>query len=87
MYRLDRTRRLKFAALAMAFLSAVLTAVGYACGGDELLDYGFMNDPFGAILMIAAFFSTVIFLFFFKLIDSIEKDMAENLKSIDKDRN
>lgn len=86
MYRLDRTRRLKFAALALALLSAVLTVIGYAGGGAELLDYGFMNDPFEAILMIAAFFAMLLFLFLFILVGCVEKDIAENLKSIDQDR-
>lgn len=86
MYRLDRTRKLKFVALALTFLSVVLVFVGYIFGGDELIAYGFMNDPFGAILMIAAFFAALIFAFLVKLIDSIEKDMAENLRSIDQDR-
>ena len=86
MYRLDRTRRLKFAAFILAFLSAVLTVVGYAGGGGELLENGFMNDPFEAILMIVSFFTMLIFLFLFVLIGSIEKDIAENLKSIDQNR-
>lgn len=86
MYRLDRTKKCRFAALFLAFVSAVLTVVGYARGGGELLGYGFMNDALEAILMIAAAFGTVIFVLLFILIVSIEKDMAENLKSIDRDR-
>ena len=86
MYRLDRTRRLKFAVFFLFFVSVVLTFVGYACGGDEMIAYGFMNGPFGAILMIAAFFAALLFWFLFLLIGCIEKDIAENLKSIDQDR-
>lgn len=86
MYRLDRTKKCRFAALFLAFVSAVLTVVGYARGGGELLRYGFMDDPLEAVLMIAAAFGTVIFVLLFILIVSIEKDMAENLKSIDRDR-
>lgn len=86
MYRLDRTRRLKFAALFLSFLSAVLMFVGYACGGDELIAYGFINYPLGAILMVVSFFAMLLFLFLFILLGCIEKDIAENLKSIDQDR-
>ena len=86
MYKLDRTRKCRYAALFLAFVSAVMTLWGYAYGGDELLEYGFINQPMACIWMIASAFALVLYLFLFFLIRSIEKDMEENLKSVDENR-
>lgn len=86
MYALDRAKKCRVAAIVLTLLFAALTVWGYCAGGYEIIEYGFMNEPLSSFVMVASFFAAAISLFLCFLIRAIEKDMAENLKSIDQER-
>ena len=86
MYVMDRTRKCRTAAVALTLLFAACMVWGFCAGGGEVIECGFMNEPLPTIVMVVSFFAAVISLFLCFLIRALEKDMAENLKSIDNNR-
>ena len=86
MYAMDRTRKCRAAAVVLTLLFAACTVWGFCAGGGEVIECGFMNEPLPTIVMVVSFFAAVISLFLCFLIRALEKDMAENLKSIDNNR-
>lgn len=85
MYRMDRTRKCKVAFGISALIFFVMCILGYGFGGKDLLEYGWMNDPLAGIVMVAAFFCTVICTIAFFTVHALEKDIAEWLEIVDKE--
>ena len=85
MYKLDRTRKCKFAFGILALIFFVICILGYGFGGRDLLEHGWMNDPLAGIVMVAAFFCTVICTIAFFTVHALEKDIAEWLEIVDKE--
>jgi len=83
MFSLERTHRLRIASIILCLLSFAVGVYGWAAGGAEMLSHGFINEPLPCILMVACIGFAVIFLFLFLLIGAIEKDIKENLESVD----
>lgn len=84
MYTLERTKKLKIAILIVAIICFLLSVIGYGAGGYELISDGFMNEPLATIIMLVAFFSTVILILFYLVISALQKDIAEQLQIQDK---
>ena len=87
MYEMDRTKKCRATAVILTLLFTALTVWGFCAGGCEIIEYGFMNEPLPSIVMVASFFAAVFSLFQCFLIRSVEKDMAEIFKSIDRKNN
>ena len=83
MYRLERTRRMKLVFGVLALVFAVLVIVGYGYGGDELIHYGFMNEPLAAIGMVVSLVGAVVCLVAFLTVNALEKDIAEWLEILE----
>ena len=84
MYSLDRTRKAKIFLGVLVVLFLVLSILGFAGGGRELIFDGYMNDPLFAIVMIAGFFAALISFVGLLVVNALEKDIAEWLKILDK---
>jgi hypothetical protein len=83
MYDLERTKKTIIAMFCLSALSLVLTFIGFARGGGELLRYGFMNNPAPAILMFVFAGIFIISLLTGIGFRALCKDIAEQLKYLD----
>ena len=83
MYTLERTCKCKIVWGILAFCFLAISLWGLYYGGDELLRYGFINEPFPSITMVASFFAAIISFFIFLTLHAIQKDIAEQLKRME----
>ena len=82
MYVLERTKKWKVRWAIVAAVFFCLGVEGFVGGGYEIMEYGFMNEPFPSIVMVAAFFASVLSLGVFLTLHSLQKDLAEHFKSL-----
>ncbi|EPR11490.1 hypothetical protein [Ruminiclostridium papyrosolvens] len=83
MYDLERTKKTIIIMFCLSAVSLILTFIGFAGGGEELIRYGFMNNPGHTILMFVSagvFIISILTGFGFK---ALFKDITEELKYID----
>lgn len=85
MYKLDRTRKCKFAFGILTFIFLVIAVIGYVTGGSELLRYDFINERLASISMVVSFFCMVICALATITVHALEKDIAEWLEIVDKE--
>lgn len=80
MYTLERTKKMKviWGCLSSGFFG--LSVWCFLLGGAEPVFYGYMNEPLPSIVMVAAFFASVLSLVVCLTIHALQKDMAEELK-------
>ena len=76
MCTLERTCKCKVVWGILSFCFLVISIWGYYYGGDELLQYGFMNEPLQSITMVVSFFAAVISFLVFLTLHAIQKDIA-----------
>lgn len=83
MYTLERTCKYKavWGILSVCFLAISIWGLFY--GGEEILRYGFMNEPFPSITMVVSFFAAIISFFIFLTLRAIQKDIKEQLKCME----
>ena len=83
MYTMERTckYRIVWGILSICFFA--ISIWGYCHGGNELLQYGFMNEPLQSIMMVASFFAAIISFLIFLTLHAIQKDIADQLKCMD----
>lgn len=82
MFKLERTRRIRGIGILVCILLFALSVWGWAKGGSELLEYGFLNEPFPCIVMIGAAIGGVLALLFCLGLSALEKDVTEHLKCL-----
>ena len=82
MFKLERTRRIRAVGIFVCVLLFALSVWGWAKGGSELLEHGFLNEPFPCIVMIAAAIGGVLALLFCLGLSALEKDVTEQLKCL-----
>ncbi|SHO48359.1 hypothetical protein [Anaerocolumna xylanovorans] len=87
MYDLERTKKVIIIMFGLSAVSLILAFVGFAGGGEELIRYGFMNNPGHAILMFVSAGVFLISLLTGVGFRALSKDIAEVLKCIDNSRN
>lgn len=83
MFKLERTKKFVAFLFCLSALSFILAFVGYAYGGEELLRYGFMNEPGPTILMFVAVGIFILSLSIGIGIRALSKDVVEILKYLD----
>ncbi len=83
MYSLERTGKIKIVSWILSIIFLLISILCYFRGGDELLSYGFMNEPFCAVVMVAAFFVALVCALIAVALHAIQKDIAEHLKYLD----
>lgn len=83
MYVLERTKKVIIAMFCLSAVSLLLAFIGFAGGGEELIRYGFMNNPGHTILMFVSTGVFVISLLTGVGFKALCKDIAEELKYID----
>ena len=83
MYRLERAHKCKitFGVLAVVFFLCCI--LGYMSGGDELIQYGFMNTPLASIIMVVSLFAAIICFTACLTVNAMEKDIAEWLEILE----
>ena len=82
MYTLERTKKWKVRWGIAAAVFFCLGVEGFVGGGHEIMKYGFMNEPFPSIVMVAAFFASALSLGVCLTIHALQKDLAEHFKSL-----
>lgn len=80
MFKLERTKKVITVMFCFSIISLLLSFIGFAGGGEELIRYGIMNNPGYTILMFVSFG-----IFFVSLITGIGfralcKDTVDELK-------
>lgn len=83
MYTLERTCKYKAVWGILSFCFLAISIWGLFYGGEEILRYGFMNEPLPSITMVASFFAAIISFFIFLTLHAIQKDIAEQLKCME----
>lgn len=86
MYNLERTKKTIIAMFCLSAVSLILTFIGFANGGWELLRYGFMNNPAPSILMFVFAGIFIVSLLTGIGFKALSKDIAEELKFLDEGR-
>lgn len=87
MYKMERTKKVIATMFCLSAVSLILTVAGFAGGGEELIRYGFMNNPGHAILMFVGAGMFLISLLTGIGFRALSKDIAEELKCMDNRRN
>ena len=82
MFKLERTRRIRAVGIFVCVLLFLLSGWGWAKGGSDLLEHGFLNEPFPCIAMISAAIGGVLALLFCLGLSALEKDVTEHLKCL-----
>ncbi len=79
MYTLERTKKMKtiWGCMAAGFFG--LSVWNFLRGGAEPIFYGYMNRPLPTIVMVAAFFASLLSLVVCLTLNAIEKDAADHL--------
>lgn len=79
MYTLERTKKMKaiWGSLTAVFFG--LSVWCFGAGGAEPIFYGYMNEPLPSIVMVTAFFSSILSLVICLTLNGIEKDAADHL--------
>ncbi len=80
MFNLDRTKKVIIAMFSLSAVSLVLSFIGFAVGGSELIMNGYMNSPGHTILMFASFGVFILSLLTGIGFRALSKDIAEELK-------
>lgn len=83
MYHFDRTKKVVIFFYILSVISFVLTILGFANGGEEMLSYGFINNPLAAILMVVSFGLFLVTLLAGLGLSALTKDIAEELKLLE----
>lgn len=83
MYDLERTKKTIAAMFCLSALSLILTFAGFAGGGEELIRYGYMNNPGHTILMFTGTGVFIISLLVGIGLKALGRDIAEVLKSME----
>jgi len=83
MYHFDRTKKIVVFFYILSGISFLLTIIGFRYGGGEMLIYGFINTPLGAILMVVSFGMFLISLLAGLGFSALTKDIAEELKLLE----
>lgn len=83
MYDLERTKKTIISMFCLSAVSLILTFVGFANGGGELLRYGFMNNPAPTILMFVFAGIFILSLLMGIGFRALSKDITEELKYLD----
>lgn len=84
MYTLERTKKMKviWGCLAAGFFG--LSVLCFMAGGAEPIFDGYMNEPLPSIVMVAAFFASVLSVVISLTLNAIEKDAADHLSYLKK---
>ena len=80
MFNLDRTKKVIIAMFSLSAVSLILSFIGFAVGGSELIMNGFMNSPGHTILMFVSFGIFILSLLTGIGFRALSKDIAEELK-------
>lgn len=80
MYDLERTKKTIIIMFCLSAVSLLLTFIGFAGGGGELLTEGFMNNPGFAIMMFVFAGIFIMSLLTGIGFSALSKDIAEVLK-------
>lgn len=83
MYHFDRTKKMVVIFYLLSAISFLLTIIGFAYGGGEMLRYGFINTPLAAILMVVSFGVFLISLLTGLGLSALTRDIAEELKLLE----
>ncbi len=83
MYHFDRTKKMVVIFYLLSAISFLLTIIGFAYGGGEMLRYGFINTPLAAILMVVSFGVFLISLLAGLGLSALTRDIAEELKLLE----
>jgi len=83
MYTLERTCKYKTVWGILSFCFLVISIWGLCRGGEEMLQYGFINEPLPSIAMVVSFFAAIISFLIFLTLHAIHKDIAEQLKCME----
>lgn len=79
MYTLERTKKMKAIWGSMTAGFFCLSVWGFGAGGAEPIFDGYMNEPLPSIVMVVAFFASILSLTICLTLNAIEKDAADHL--------
>ena len=83
MFDLERTKKTIIVLFGLSVISLILTFIGFAYGGEELLRDGIMNSPGPTILMFVSAGIFILSLLTGIGFKALSKDIAEQLKDLD----
>lgn len=80
MFSLERTKKVIITMFCCSVISFMLSFLGFAGGGEELIRDGIMNNPGSTILMFVSFGMSIVFLLTGIGLRAISKDIVDELK-------
>lgn len=80
MFNLERTKKVIIVMFCFSAVSLILSFIGFAGGGEELIRYGIMNSPGFTILMFVSLGISIVCLLTGIGLRALCKDIIDELK-------